>query len=39
MNKYDKFVGLFGKFYDENDIKIDEKLSSYVKLVGQQIYY
>ena len=21
MNKYDKFVGLFGKFYDENDIK------------------
>ena len=30
MNKYDKFVGLFGKFYDENDIKIDEKLSSYV---------
>ena len=30
MNKYDKFVGLFGKFYDENDSKIDEKLSSYV---------
>ena len=30
MNKYDKFVGLFGKFYDENDIKIEEKLSSYV---------
>ena len=30
MNKYDKVVGLFGKFYDENDIKIDEKLSSYV---------
>ena len=30
MNKYVKFVGLFGKFYDENDIKIDEKLSSYV---------
>ena len=30
MNKYDKFVGLFGKFYDENDIKIDETLSSYV---------
>ena len=30
MNKYDKFVWLFGKFYDENDIKIDEKLSSYV---------
>lgn len=30
MNKYDKFVGVFGKFYDENDIKIDEKLSSYV---------
>lgn len=30
MNKYDKFVGLFRKFYDENDVKIDEKLSSYV---------
>ena len=30
MNKYDKFVGLFREFYDANDIKIDEKLSSYV---------
>ena len=30
MNKYDKFVGLFGKFYDENDIKIDEPLKNYV---------
>ena len=31
MNKYNKFVGLFNEFYDINDIKIDEKLSEYVK--------
>ena len=30
MNKYSKFVELFRKFYDENSIKIDEKLSGYV---------
>ena len=30
MNKYSKFVGLFREFYDENSIKIDEKLSGYV---------
>lgn len=30
MNKYGKFVGLFREFYNEDNIKIDEKLSSYV---------
>ena len=30
MNKYSKFVELFREFYDENSIKIDEKLSGYV---------
>lgn len=30
MNKYGEFVGLFREFYDESEIKIDEKLSSYV---------
>ena len=30
MNKYGKFVGLFREFYNKDNIKIDEKLSSYV---------
>lgn len=30
MNKYGKFVGLFREFYNEDNIKIDEKLSGYV---------
>ena len=30
MNKYGKFIGLFRDFYDESEIKIDEKLSGYV---------
>lgn len=30
MNKYGKFVGLFREFYNEDNIKIDEKLSNYV---------
>ena len=30
MNKYGKFVGLFREFYNEDNIKIDENLSSYV---------
>lgn len=30
MSKYGKFIGLFTKFYNEADIKIDEKLSQYV---------
>lgn len=30
MNKYGNFVGLFREFYNEDNIKIDEKLSSYV---------
>ena len=30
MSKYGKFVGLFREFYNEDNIKIDEKLSSYV---------
>lgn len=30
MNKYGKFVGLFREFYNEENVKIDENLSSYV---------
>lgn len=30
MNKYSKFIGLFNEFYNETDVKIDEKLSGYV---------
>lgn len=30
MNKYNKFIGLFDEFYNKEDVKIDEKLSSYV---------
>lgn len=30
MNKYGKFIGLFDEFYNEADVKIDEKLSGYV---------
>lgn len=30
MNKYGKFVELFREFYNEDNIKIDEKLSTYV---------
>lgn len=30
MGKYSEFIGLFTKFYNEADIKIDENLSQYV---------
>lgn len=30
MSKYSEFIGLFTKFYNEADIKIDENLSQYV---------
>ena len=30
MNKYGKFIDLFREFYNEDNIKIDEKLSGYV---------
>ena len=31
MNKYGKFVGLFREFYNEDNIKIDEKITDIAK--------
>ena len=31
MNKYNNYVDLFTTFYSDEDVKIDEKLSQYVK--------